>query len=311
VLAARKAARRSDVVLSVQQAVPAAAIARWTRRPLVLRIVGDLAWEHATRHGRFDGTVDAFQTAPLRGRLRRIRNLHRRAARRATRVLVPGDYLASIVGGWDVPADRIRVIPNALPPETGARPERDTARDSLGSTGFRILAVGRLVPWKGFHHLVRALAAMPSTVHLDVLGEGPEDGRLRALASDLGLEHRVTFHGALDRDRVALHLAAADVLALPSTYEGLSHVLLEAMASGCPAVTTDVAGNPEVVRDEREGLLVPPSAPGRLAAALSRLLRDDALRARMAEGALRRSKDFSHDRMVDATEALLVDAAES
>jgi glycosyltransferase involved in cell wall biosynthesis len=236
------------------------------------------------------------------------RALHRRAARRARLVLVPGRYLAGIVEGWGIPAERVRVIPNAVAPAR-RRPSREDARRALGLAGPRILAVGRLVPWKRFDDLLRALAHLPEEVRLDVLGEGPEEAALQDLARDLGVAGRVDFHGAVGKGRVDGFLVAADVLALPSTYEGLSHVLLEAMSAGCPAVTTRVAGNPEVVRDGIEGLLVDPGDVPDLSGALGRVLGDDDLRARLAAGARARAGHFTHEGMVDATERLLIEAA--
>jgi glycosyltransferase involved in cell wall biosynthesis len=307
-----RAARRADLVFAVGQALPSSLAARMAGRPLLLRIVGDLAWEHSVRRGATSLGVDEFQTARLSGRARLARALHRRAARRARLVLVPGRYLAGIVAGWGIPPERIRVIPNASAPETRReRPNRDDARRETGMSGSSILAVGRLVPWKGFDDLLRAVARLPGDVEarLDILGEGPEDAVLRALARDLRIEDRVVFHGAVERPRVDVFLAAADVLALPSTYEGLSHVLLEAMDAGCPAVTTRAAGNPEVVRDGSEGLLVDPGDVAGLAGALERVLRDDALRRRLALGAKARAGDFPYEGMVDATETLVIEAA--
>jgi len=95
------------------------------------------------------------------------------------------------------------------------------------------------------------------------------------------------------------------VFVLSSYTEGLSHVLLESLSVGTPAVATAVGGNPEVLTDGVNGLLVPPASPADLAAAIRRLLQDPDLNAHLTAGALRRGEDFSWSRTVERTEALL------
>ncbi|MEO6462068.1 MAG: glycosyltransferase family 4 protein, partial [Candidatus Eisenbacteria bacterium] len=157
-----------------------------------------------------------------------------------------------------------------------------------------VLAIGRLVEKKGFADLLAAWPAVRARVpaaRLVVVGDGPEREDLAERARDLGIADAVTWAGPLPQDAVLAHLAAATVFALPcriardGNRDGLPTVLLEALASGLPCVTTTVTGNPEIVRDGVEGRLVPPGDPDALAAALVDLLLDPEARARMAEAA--------------------------
>ena len=189
-------------------------------------------------------------------------------------------------------------IPSGVPTaELRARaPGRATARNALGlpAEAFVVVAVGRLVPVKGFDLLVQAmpalLAAVPGAQAI-VVGDGPEHEALASLAERLGVRGRVRLHGP-SADVVEI-LAAADVLAAPSHNEGMGRSLVEAMALGVPIVGAAVGGIPSVVGADEAGRLVPPDDAGALAAALVELGRDGAQRAKLAEVARDRAEAFS------------------
>jgi glycosyltransferase involved in cell wall biosynthesis len=127
-------------------------------------------------------------------------------------------------------------------------------------------------------------------VRFVLIGRGPLEPATRRLAAELGLVGTVVFTGfRTDAHRL---LAALDVFALSSTYEGLPIALIEAMALGRPAVVTRVGGVPEVLGDGAQGLLVPPRDPAALADGLLRLLGDPGLRDRMGAAARARAADF-------------------
>jgi glycosyltransferase involved in cell wall biosynthesis len=139
--------------------------------------------------------------------------------------------------------------------------------------------IGRLQPPKGHDVLLRAaadvLAACPQ-IRFVIIGDGPLRPQIEAQRSALGLDDQVILTG-LERD-IPGALAALDMVVFPSIWEGLPVALLEAMAMQLPIVATTVGGIPDVLAGERGGLLVPPSDPPALAAALIRLLRDAELR---------------------------------
>jgi glycosyltransferase involved in cell wall biosynthesis len=125
---------------------------------------------------------------------------------------------------------------------------------------------------------------------LVLVGLGPLEAELKALAAGLGVADRVLFPGS--RDDVYRLLPALDVFALSSRFEGLPIALLEAMATGVAPVATTVGGIPEVITDGQNGLLVDPGDPSALAAALGRVLGDDELRAHLGAAAAVRAGDF-------------------
>lgn len=152
--------------------------------------------------------------------------------------------------------------PGASAPAEGASRERAKAAD-----GVRLLNVGDLADKKGQRFLVEALARLPADVTLDIVGEGPEREPLERLARELGLADRVRLLGAQPRERVAEAMRAADLFVLPSLHETFGCVLIEAQASGLPAVAAAVGGVPEVLGRDA-GLLVPPADPTALAGAI-------------------------------------------
>jgi colanic acid/amylovoran biosynthesis glycosyltransferase len=167
-------------------------------------------------------------------------------------------------------------------------------------SAFHILCVGRLVAAKGQYVLVdaaRRLAAEKRDLRVTLVGAGPEEPGLRAAIREAGREARVTLAGALNQDEVRRLYGEADAFVLPSFAEGIPVVLMEAMASGVPCVTTRITGIPELIRSDDEGLLVAPSDAEALAAAIARLIDDPALRVRIAAAARRRvDADFHLER---------------
>src|SRR5204862_4953616 len=171
-----------------------------------------------------------------------------------------------------LPREKIEVIPNGI--DLGRLPpfslDRRAARSAAGLRRDRrlVAGVGRLDAQKDFPTFLRAAAMIAAEVpDVDVLvvGEGGERAALEALARRLGLGARVVFTGL--RHDVPRLLAAVDVFALTSLYEGFPNVLLEAMATGAVAVATDVGGWRELVTSGETGLLVASCAPGAVAAA--------------------------------------------
>jgi glycosyltransferase involved in cell wall biosynthesis len=135
-----------------------------------------------------------------------------------------------------------------------------------------------------------------------LVGQGPLESAIRGQVRALGLEETVVFAGFRDdAPRVA---AALDVFVLPSTHEGLSIALLEAMALGRPSVVTDVGGLPETITDLVEGFIVPPKNVPALTEAIVRLIRDPTLRTRMGEAAARRANAFDIRNSVRRTEVV-------
>jgi len=278
-----RAARRADRVYATSMVRRASLGAALARRPLLVKLVSDEAFERAVRSGRFEGTLEDFQR--LRGGLRTrfLRATRNAALRRAARVVVPSAYLRDLALGWGVSPERLEVVPNPAP-SLPALPDRDEARGQLGLNGFTLAAAGRLTRQKALFDALEAVS-LAEGVSLLVAGDGPERAMLERRAAEPDLAGRVRFAGALARDEVLTLFRAADAALLTSTWENLPHSVLEALAVGTPVVATAVGGVPEVVRDGANGLLVPAGDVAAIAAAIDRLAGDEALRATLAANA--------------------------
>jgi glycosyltransferase involved in cell wall biosynthesis len=154
-----------------------------------------------------------------------------------------------------------------------------------------LLCVSRLVPRKGVDYLIEAVAKLPPSIVLDIVGTGSREKRLREFAENLGAGDRVRFHGYRPRDELSACYERADVFVLPSLCESCSMSLLEAMSHGLPIIATNVGGTPELVEDNRNGLLVAPGNAAALGSAIQRLSEDASLRSRMAAANVSRVHD--------------------
>ncbi len=165
-------------------------------------------------------------------------------------------------------------------------------------------SVSRLARQKRFDRLLRAVAALGPEVHLLLAGEGEEEGAIRALAAELGLQGRVHLPGF--RTDVGDLLAAMDLFVVSSDREGMANAMLEAMMAGVPVVSTDVSGAREALGGGA-GVVVARDA-GPLAGAVASLLADPAERRRLAEAGCRRAESrFGAERFLDEWEALLAE----
>jgi sugar transferase (PEP-CTERM/EpsH1 system associated) len=201
--------------------------------------------------------------------------------------------------------DTQRFAPAAVAPE--AWPYRRGEHLVIGAVGRMQAVKDPLNLVDAFLRLRELCPAEAPRLRLAMLGGGPLLEAARERLAQAGVADQAWLPG--DRADVAALLPHFDLFALPSQAEGISNTLLEAMACGCAPVATDVGGNPELVAHEANGLLVPPRDSAALAAALARLVREPALRQRLAEAALARVRaQFSLDGMIAAYGALYASA---
>jgi glycosyltransferase involved in cell wall biosynthesis len=195
---------------------------------------------------------------------RELKLLKRSAFRHCGGVVVQTSLEAAKVGRFG--GDAVR-IPNAVDTAMFS-PDGDTESAPTPT----ILCVGRLHDvQKRLTDVIRALARLPADWRLEIAGTGPDRPMLEQLAAQLGVAERVAFLGFVsDPAELRRLYRRASVMALPSAYEGLPMVLLEAMSCGTPVVGSDIAAISEVIRDGASGLLVPVGDPERLASAMER-----------------------------------------
>ena len=246
-------------------------------QPRVGKIVGDSAWERATNKGWIapDVDVDSFQATRFDLRVELNKWQRARTARTWDHIIVPSKHRKQMVAGWGVSPERISVIYNALTADiyNVAQSQAET-RSALGLPEDvpLLLTVARLTPLKGIDVSLQALAQVPD-VHFVVVGDGPARQSLETLCTSLGLVDRVRFAGRIPHEAIPRYYRAADYTLLYSGGEGLSHVLLESLFAGTPAIASDAGGNPEVIHHHVNGLLVPYPNVDALTAALHTCIR--------------------------------------
>ncbi len=308
--------RDADLLFVNDYGVPATLANLALRKPMVLKIVGDFAWEYAVRHGLVaaDEPFEQFQRSRYGPKVEALRRMQLAYVRAATRIIVPSSFVRWYVEGWGADSARVRVVHNAVDdPTAGLAEDRAAIRGGFGIADDErvVLVVARLTAWKGVDTVMAALdgllqEALPA-VRLVVVGDGPDRARLERLAAALP-SGVVRFVGEVPKPKVGRWMAAADALALCSGYEGLSHVLLEAMAAGLPVVASDIGGNRALIQHDRDGLLVPFGDVTATGQALGEVLSDGPRARALREYARRGAAGRTVTRMVDETLAVFREA---
>jgi len=247
----------------------------------------------------------------------RYRSRWRRINRRMWRMIDAGIAISAAMKQFaleieEAPADKVSVVLYGMEYRWLSDNDINASRKQLRAelnleTDAQLLGMAcRLVEQKGVPYTLEALRRIRSDfprAHLVIAGDGEKAGELRRLASMLGIADRVSWLGW--RGDAADLMAAFDVFLLPSLHEGFGLVLLEAMSRRLPIVASRVGAIPEIVIDGETGILVEPRNVDELAKAISRLLKDRALRKYMGLlGAARLEEHFSIEHMVDGTIAV-------
>jgi glycosyltransferase involved in cell wall biosynthesis len=232
----------------------------------------------------------------------------RRLMQKASRIIVTSARYLDTSPELEPFHQKCRVIPLGIEVRQSTEAEIEAGyalRDRFSSP--LILAVGRLVPYKGFDVLIRAMKHLPAQLLL--IGRGPEESDLQELARVEQVADRVTFLGRVENLRPCF--AAASVFVLPSITraEAFGIVQLEAMAAGLPVVNTDIdSAVPEICIDGVTGITVPPGDPLALSSAIRTLLESYELRRSLgAAASLRVRTDYDVDHMVERTVSLYCD----
>lgn len=277
--------------------------ARRLERPWVVTV-------HATEHGRHRGWV---RTHPQSA----IHRAERRMARGADHLITCSRYMRERVSQvFDVAPAQITALRNGIDlrqlGDGTHTPVRSVRAGLAGPDELLVLLVGRLVHEKGFHLALEALAPLARSrrrgrprVRFAVVGTGTAEQELHDRARRLGLGRAGAFLGWVADDRLADLYRAADVCVVPSLYEPFGIVALEAMATGCPCIVADTGGLREIVPPgDGVGLRVAPDDVPALRSALSRVLGDATLRARLATAGREHAARFDWPRVAEATRAV-------
>lgn len=285
-IALYRASKDADVLYAqnaVAAGLPAVIVGSILRKPVVIKFVGDEAWERATQSKITTKQLEDFLASPDTSiRTKIFMAIQGYTLRHAQAVTTPSLYLTeAIVKTYSIQKNRAIVNYNAAE-------KTEVIPFEVTKIPHQIAVTARLVEWKGIAGIIRTLPLVqkefPDTT-LVIAGDGPEEQNLKKLTTELKLENSVKFLGRVSRAETWHMRKQSEVYVLNSSYEGLPHTALTSFIAEIPMVATDIPGTNEAVYNEKTGLLVPLGDNQALANAIVRLFRDDELKKKLTEGA--------------------------
>jgi glycosyltransferase involved in cell wall biosynthesis len=292
-----KRGRSADIIFvqdTVSTGLPALIASTLLRKPLLLRVPGDYAWEQASQRFKVYETLDEFQHKRYGMSVWMLRAIQKLVSRSADRVIVPSNYFKQIVSGWGVRSYRIDVIYNSIEKIEPVPP-------ALIPPHPFMVSAGRLVKWKGFEALIDLLPRLPDW-RLVIIGDGPQKEDLQTRAEGNGVMDRVLLAGAVPRTEVMGWYKSADAFVLNSSFESFSYQVAEALQAGVPIITTNIGSLPELVENGREGVLVVPDDLDGIEHALKSIGQQLDLWRGRAEAARHKAEQFSVATMIERFE---------
>ena len=223
----------------------------FTRKKLIRKIVGDWAWERGMNKKIINESFDEFQNNKHNLHLEIAKFSRGWTATKADLIITPSNHLKNVVKGWGVKENSIKVIYNGTKLKNKPNPIVDQPNDYL-----KLITVGRLAPWKNIDIIIEALSDYKKANQnfiFYIVGSGPEEIKLKKLVNDLDLENFVIFTGQLQKEDLNYYLQKSDIYIQASSYEGLPHVILEAMSHNLSIISTPIGGTNEVIQDGKNG----------------------------------------------------------
>ncbi len=286
-------------------------VKKMTGKKYVVRFVGDSAWETAVANGWTSDYIVDFQKKTYDQKIERLKARRKKILVNAEKVVVVSKFLSSIAEAIGVKKEKIRLIYNAVDfvkdESLDLQREKDVKQEFPQGSKIIVTAC-RLALWKGVDGIIRIMPELKKSfgnIFLLILGDGPESENLKKMAFDLGVEKNVIFKGRIEHEQMIDYFKIADLFILNTNYEGMSHTLLEAMRFGAPIVTTDIGGNPELIENNKEGILVEYNNDSQLMSAVKKILSDVETARTFSANARKKQEDFKWENTVEETASLL------
>lgn len=278
------------------------------RKKYMLRVPGDYAWEQGVLRFGVKESLDTFSKKKVGYGffVWFFKKVQIMVAKNAFKIVTPSNYLKKIVSNWGGDISKVFVVNNIFEYKFSGEESVDFKEKLNLNEGDLILSsVARLVPWKGFDTLIDVILELDDNVKLFIAGDGPDFKKLENKINSKGLSDRVFLLGRLNRVELFTLLNSSDLFVLNTFYEGFSHQLLEVMNIGTPVVSTDVGGNPEVIENFVEGLLVEYNNKEEIKNAILRILGDEKFAKQISQKAREKAGQFTKAKALDKLEDVL------
>jgi glycosyltransferase involved in cell wall biosynthesis len=280
--------------------IPGLIASKISGKKFLVKIVGDYVWEQSLRMGWFRGGIDEFQTIHS-FRINLLKKIQKLVASKADIIITPSNYLKGLIIGWGVPDEMIKVIYNAAEEIKRTDLSKEEAKKEIGIEGDIIFSIGRLSPWKGFSMLVEVMGDLVKendNLKLVIAGDGEERKNIEDKIKALNLEDNVFILGRVPHEKINIYFKASELFVLNTAYEGFPHVILEAMQSEVPVITTNKGGNVEVIENNVNGLLVGYNNREKWKDAILKIYKDNNLRNKFIGESKTKIKQFNWGKLV-------------
>lgn len=305
-----KLSKKADLIFAqgpIPSGLPSILVKLLSGKKVVIKVVGDFIWERSRNVYGLAANVDDFQKQKHSLKIKCLRWLQKTILNRADQVIVPSLYLKKIVTGWGVREQKIKVVYNAVE-QINCSLSKAEAKQKINCQGDIILSAGRLVPWKGFDFLIKTfpkILEINPNFKLVINGDGPELNKLKNLITELKLEGKVILTGQIEHRDMPIYYRAADIFILNTGYEGLSHILVETLMIEMLVIASDLGGNPEVIENNYNGLLIKYNDQTEIITAIRKLWQDKELQNKFRLNSKASLNKFQFENMYHQTLAVL------
>jgi len=222
------------------------------RKKIIRKIVGDWAWERGRNKGLINESFDEFQENSHNLHLEIAKFSRGWTATKADIVITPSKHLAKVVENWGVQPNKLKIIYN------GTKIVTDNISKTNQGT-VNLITVGRLAPWKNIDTIIKSVNLLKQydmKFKLFIVGSGPLESELKKLVSDLNLSSEVIFTGQKKYSELTEYYKNSNIYIQASGYEGLPHVLLEAINFDLSVISTPIGGSNEILQDGKNGYVL-------------------------------------------------------
>lgn len=243
--------RDSDIIFVNGLPMEAYIANLFLRKKLIRKVVGDWAWERGRNKGIINDSFDEFQKNKHNLHLEIAKFSRGWTATKADLVITPSVHLKNVVKNWGVSENNLKVIYNGTNIQSKITKKENEV--------LHFITVGRLAPWKNIDKIIQAMAILNEkgfNFIFNIVGSGPLNEKLKILVKELKLENKIFFLGQKNTEELNKIYLDSDIYIQASGYEGLPHVILEAINYNLSIISTPIGGTNEILLDGKNGWIL-------------------------------------------------------